>query len=144
MTSPTYTISPVGVIRKKEDIAFIEIEEDFKDALLGLDQFSHIHVITWFHKNDSPEKRTTLQVHPRNNRNNPLTGVFATRSPLRPNLIALFKCRILSIKGRMIQLDHINAFDGSPVIDIKPYIPRIDAVPEAKVAWWAEMGSHAT
>ena len=44
----------------------------------------------------------------------------------------------------MVKLDHIDAYDGSPVIDIKPYIPRIDAIAEAKVAWWAEMESHAT
>jgi tRNA-Thr(GGU) m(6)t(6)A37 methyltransferase TsaA len=136
--SPTYVISPVGVIRKKGDHTYIEIEEGFKDALLGLDEFSHIHVMTWFHKNDNSKKRSTLQVHPRNNRNNPLTGVFATRSPVRPNLIALFRCGILSIKGRLLQLDHIDAYDGSPVIDIKPYIPRIDAIAEAKVSWWAE------
>jgi len=142
--SPTYLISPVGVIRKKGDHTFIEIEEVFKDALLGLDEFSHINALTWFHKNDNAKKRSTLQVHPRNNRNNPLTGVFATRSPVRPNLIALFRCRILSINGRLVQLDHIDAYDGSPVIDIKPYIPRIDAIAEAKVAWWAEMESHAT
>jgi len=49
----TYVISPVGVIRKKEDKTFIEIGEQFEDALLGLDEFSHIHVLTWFHKNDN-------------------------------------------------------------------------------------------
>ncbi|MBW1799931.1 MAG: tRNA (N6-threonylcarbamoyladenosine(37)-N6)-methyltransferase TrmO [Deltaproteobacteria bacterium] len=140
----TYVISPVGVIRKKEDMAFIEIEEGFEDALLGLDQFSHINVLTWFHKSDNSEKRSTLQVHPRHDRKNPLTGVFATRSPARPNLIALFRCGLVSIKGRIVELDHIDAYDGSPVIDIKPYIPSIDALPEAKVAWWAERESHST
>jgi len=70
-------------------------------------------------------------VHPRKDPDNPLTGVFATHSPRRPNLIAMTPCRIRAIRGNRIEIDEIDAYDGSPVIDIKCYIP--DAVAEADV-----------
>jgi tRNA (Thr-GGU) A37 N-methylase len=93
---------------------------------LGLEQWSHIWVFYWFDQNDTPEKRAVLQVHPRGNRNNPLTGVFATRSPMRPNLTALSLCRVVSIQGNDIEIEAIDAFDQTPVIDIKPYIQELD------------------
>lgn len=119
-----YTIYPVGIVRLGEDGTRIEIFERFQDALLGLDGFSHINVLFWFHENDTLEKRSILQVTPRRNPANPLTGVFATHSPVRPNLIGLTRCRILSIEGTTIHIDEIDASDGSPVIDIKCYIPE--------------------
>ena len=91
--------------------------------MLGLESFSHITVLFWFHENDTPEKRKIMQVHPCNNPDNPLTGVFATRSPLRPNLIAMTTCRIMRIVKTRIYVDHIDARDNSPLIDIKCYIP---------------------
>jgi len=118
-----FTIYPVGWVRKADGKTFIEIEKQYEDALLGLDGFSHIHVIWWFHKNDTPEKRRVLRVHPRANPDNPLTGVFATRSPVRPNLTALTVCKILSVEGRRVSIESIDAFDGTPVIDLKPYVP---------------------
>lgn len=133
-----FTIISVGVIEKQDDITAVRIYDAFVDGLLGLDQHSHIILSTWFHKNDHPDRRKTLQVHPRGDRRNPLTGVFATRSPVRPNLLSLFVCRVLSIEGNRIHIDPIEAFDGSPVIDIKPYIPRIDAIPEATGPAWRE------
>ncbi|UCF56354.1 MAG: SAM-dependent methyltransferase, partial [Deltaproteobacteria bacterium] len=63
---------------------------------------------------------------------NPLTGVFATRSPVRPNPISVYTCRILSIDGNVIHIEKIDALDGTPVIDIKPYVPRLDSVSEVK------------
>ena len=119
----TFQVMPVGLVRKTEEAIWIEIFEPFRDALLGLDGFSHIQVLFWFHENDSAERRQILRVHPRNDKKNPLTGVFATHSPVRPNLIGLSLCRIKSIKGRRIEIEDIDAFDGSPVIDIKSYIP---------------------
>ena len=118
-----FRIHPVGVVRVKEDAASIEVFEPYRDALLGLEGFSHIHVLFWFHENDTPELRHTLQVHPRKDPSNPLTGVFATHSPKRPNLIGLTRCRIMGIDGCRIRIDTIDARDGSPVIDIKCFIP---------------------
>jgi len=131
-----FKICPVGFIRKKDDTVLIEIDEKFNSALLGLEQFSHINVLYWFHENDTPESRGTLQVHPCRNNKNPLTGVFATHSPHRPNLIAMSLCKILSIDGTTIQIDKIDAFDGSPVIDIKCFFPTSLSIPDVIVPNW--------
>lgn len=133
-----YRIVPVGIIHIKGRDTYIEIFEGYRDALLGLEPFSHIIVLAWFHQSDTREKRDTLRVHPRGNRKNPLTGVFATRSPVRPNPVALYTCKILSIRENIIQIDRIDAFDGTPVIDIKPYIPEVDKVQKAAVAEWLD------
>ena len=106
-------------------------------GLLGLDAWSHVQVIWWFDQNDTPEKRAVLQVRPRGNPQNPLTGVFATRSPMRPNLIALSLCKILAVKENTVEIDSIDAFDATPVIDLKPYAPGLDAAAEVRVPDWA-------
>ena len=129
-----YDLKPVGIIRKLDEKVRIEIYDEYRAALLGLDGFSHIYVLYWFHQNDTAENRRTLQVHPRKDTRNPLTGVFATHSPLRPNLIALTLCRILAIKGNQIEIADMDALDGSPVIDIKCYIPG--EVPDVRVPDW--------
>ena len=118
-----FKIFPVGAIRKKREGVFIEILDTYRDALLGLDEFSHITVCYWFHENDTPDKRRILRVHPKGDEKNPLRGVFATHSPVRPNLIAISICHVLSIDGNTIRIDKIDALDGSPVIDIKCFIP---------------------
>jgi tRNA-Thr(GGU) m(6)t(6)A37 methyltransferase TsaA len=126
----------VGVIRKQGDEAWIEVFRAFGDAMLGLENFSHIYVFFWFHENDTTEFRSTLQVHPRKDPSNPLTGVFATHSPKRPNLIGLTRCRILRIDGGRIKLDGIDARDGSPVIDIKCFIPDEQPLTDVRVPSW--------
>jgi tRNA-Thr(GGU) m(6)t(6)A37 methyltransferase TsaA len=131
-----FYIFPVGIIKKENKDIRIEIDEAYRDALLGLDDFSHITVLYWFHENDTPEKRNTMQVHPRKNQQNPLRGVFATHSPLRPNLIALSICKILSIKDTTIFIKKIDAIDGSPVIDIKCFIPSRELASDIKVPDW--------
>ena len=122
----SFSISPIGGVRKTDDDTCIEIFDDYVDGLMGLEGFSHIFVFYWFHQNDTPEKRKTLQVHPRKDPRNPLTGVFATHSPLRPNLIALTRCKIDALANNIIEIDEIDAHDGTPVIDIKCYIPPED------------------
>jgi tRNA-Thr(GGU) m(6)t(6)A37 methyltransferase TsaA len=134
----SFKIFPVGRVIKRDKRVTIEIDPAYEDGLMGLDQNSHLLVFSWFQKSDTPEKRKTLQVHPRGNKANPLTGVFATRSPVRPNPISISACKILSIKGRRIRVDDIDAFDGTPVIDIKPYVPRLDAISEVNMPGWAE------
>jgi tRNA-Thr(GGU) m(6)t(6)A37 methyltransferase TsaA len=133
----SYQVFPVGIIHNTDEETRIEIHEPYEAALLGLDGFSHITVLYWFHQNDTPGLRSTLQVRPRKNPDNPLTGVFATHSPVRPNLIAMTPCNIIRIDGRSILVDDIDARDGSPVIDIKPYIP-IDELEASEIktpAW---------
>jgi len=131
-----FQIDWIGTIRNHGKTVGIEIRPEYKDGILGLDQFSHILVFFWFHNNDNPEQRKTLMVHPRGNRANPLTGVFATRSPQRPNPLGISSCRLLSINEHVILIDKIDAIDGSPVIDIKPYIPVIDSISDAITPWW--------
>ncbi|MFZ5831378.1 MAG: tRNA (N6-threonylcarbamoyladenosine(37)-N6)-methyltransferase TrmO, partial [Planctomycetota bacterium] len=121
----------------------------YQPGLLGLEGFSHIYLFWWFDRNDTPEKRATLQVHPRGNPENPLTGVFATRSPVRPNLIALTLCKVVSIQENIIEIASTDAFDGTPVLDIKPFIPDYDTAKGATVPDWIgkapdKRGSHDT
>jgi tRNA-Thr(GGU) m(6)t(6)A37 methyltransferase TsaA len=132
----TYTIHPVGVVRLKDDTAWLEIFEEHREAMLGLEGFSHIQVLFWFHENDTPELRRTLRVHPRKDPANPLTGVFATHSPKRPNLIGLTRCRITRIEGRRIWIDAIDARDGTPVIDIKCFIPDAEPLADVRLPEW--------
>jgi tRNA (adenine37-N6)-methyltransferase len=136
MMADRYTICPVGVVRKQDDTAWIEIFDEYRDAMLGLEGFSHIHVLFWFHENDTAELRRTLQVHPRKDPSNPLTGVFATHSPMRPNLIGLTRCRIMGIEESRILIDAIDTRDGSPVIDIKCFIPDAQPLAEVRLPKW--------
>ena len=132
----TYNIHPVGWIHKKENSITIEIEPRYADALLGMETFSHILVLYWFHENDDSENRSILQVRPRKNPENPLTGVFATHAPVRPNLIAVSTCKIESIAGATIRIDDIDARDGTPVVDIKCYVPEKRAFKNLRFPDW--------
>jgi tRNA-Thr(GGU) m(6)t(6)A37 methyltransferase TsaA len=114
-----FTLYPIGKIVKKDDKTMIVLDKKYQPGLLGLDKQSYVTVVYWFDKNDTPEKRDILQVHPRGNEKLPLTGVFATHSPFRPNLIAISKCNIISIHENVIEIEDIDAFDGSPVLDLK-------------------------
>lgn len=122
---------PIGHVARRDGVARIVLEARYRDGLLGLDEFSHVWVIFWFDQNDTPEQRAILQVHPRRDPRNPLSGVFATRAPVRPNLIGLTLCRIVSVKDGIVEVDAIDAFDGTPVLDLKPYIPP-ESVSETK------------
>ena len=115
----------------------IVLDKKYQEGLLGLGQWSHVQVIWWFDKNDTPQKRAILQVHPRADKSNPLTGVFACRAPVRPNLIALSLCKIVSVKDNVIEMDKIDAFEGTPIIDLKPYAPGLDSASDVKVPKWA-------
>jgi tRNA-Thr(GGU) m(6)t(6)A37 methyltransferase TsaA len=132
-----FSVVPVGVVKRSSEETFIEVMGSYEEALIGLEGFSHIVVLCWLNQNDTPERRKTLKVHPRNNPENPLAGVFATRSPLRPNPIALSTCKIVRIEGRRIFIDKIDAFDGTPVIDIKPCITDLDFAADIKIPDWA-------
>jgi len=121
-----FKLYPVGEVKMQRGSTELRIFDRYRDALKGLDGFSHLLVLYWFDRNDTTEKRNILQVHPRGNKNNPLTGVFACRAPVRPNLIALSRCKVLSIRNEIVTVDKIDALDGSPILDIKPYIPFID------------------
>lgn len=137
-TERRFTVQPIGSVGKTERETTIVLDKKYQPGLLGLDGFSHIWVFWWFDRNDTPERRAVLQVHPRGNPDNPLSGVFATRSPMRPNLIALTLCRVISIRDNVVRIENIDAFEGTPVLDIKPYIPGHDTT--ATVPAWLEQG----
>ena len=132
----SYMIYPVGKIRKQDDRIWIEIAPGYRSCMLGLEGFSHINVLYWFHENDTPEGRGIMRVHPRKDTKNPLTGVFATHSPLRPNLIGLTRCKILSIQDTIIEIEKLDARDNTPVIDIKCYIPDEENGDDIRVPDW--------
>ncbi len=132
----TFQLHPIGRIRKKGNSIAIKIDPLYSDAMLGMESFSHIQVLYWFHENDDPESRNTLQVRPRKNPQNPVTGVFATHAPVRPNLIAVSTCRVESIANNIIEVDDIDARDGSPVIDIKCYFPPKEPLKNIHLPEW--------
>ena len=135
MTS-TFHVVPIGTIHKTDVKTWIDIAPPYLPAMDGLEGFSHINVFFWFHENDNPDGRRVLKVHPRKNNANPLTGVFATHSPLRPNLIGMTLCRILAVTPPTIIIDTIDAIDGTPVLDIKCYIPSSRTFENLRLPDW--------
>lgn len=114
-----FTVYPIGWVRKEGGRTMIEIDKKYQPGLMGLENFSQVWVLYWFDRNDTPEKRSTLQVHPQGNKDIPLRGVFATHSPLRPNLIAMSRCKVISVKENIVEIDSIDAFADTPVLDMK-------------------------
>lgn len=119
-TGPVYEVRPIGWVRKADGKTLIEIERQYQPALMGVEELEAIWVLYWLDRSDTPQGRGILQVHPRGNPENPLRGVFATRAPVRPNLIALSRCRVLSVHENVIEIEAIDAFPDTPVLDIKP------------------------
>lgn len=119
-TGMKFTLYPIGRIRKIKTKTRIVLYKKHQAGLAGVEKLSEIWVLWWFHRSDTPELRSTLKVHPKGDPVRPLTGVFATRAPMRPNLIALSRCRILSVKNNVIEIDAIDAFSDTPVLDLKP------------------------
>ena len=132
----SFDITPIGFIRRADEAVWIEVQAQFRPAMAGLEDFSHIHVFFWFDQNDHAEGRSVLKVHPCRNPQKPLTGVFATHSPLRPNLIGMSLCRIVAIDAVRIDIDRIDAFDGTPVIDIKCFIPTSRDLANLRLPEW--------
>jgi tRNA-Thr(GGU) m(6)t(6)A37 methyltransferase TsaA len=136
-SNESFSIQPVGVIRSgiknREDAPLFYTDEGAPNAVLellpayteGLDRMNagdEIILITWLHR----AHRDVLKVHPRGNRSNPLTGVFLTRSPDRPNPLGLHRVKVLEIHGGRLHIGPIEVIDGTPVIDIKPVVETPD------------------
>jgi len=130
-------LRPIGLVHKEKGHTTLVLNKEVEPALHGLGGFSHVWVFWWFDRNDTPKKRSILQIHPHpmGNKKNPLTGVFACRSPVRPNPIALTLCRVLSVKDNVVEIDKIDAFANTPILDLKPYIPGYDSA-KASVPYW--------
>jgi len=127
-----YHLQPIGFIQSTitsreqapkqgyEDApdAWVIIESHAIPALDGVAKGDDVILITWFHKS----KRDVLKVHPRGDINNPVMGVFATRSPDRPNPLGLHRVKVLEIKDNKLKVGPLEAIDGTPVVDIKPVL----------------------
>lgn len=104
-------------------------------GLAGLEQYSHIIVIYWAHHATNPADMA-LQVHYKGNPNFPIVGVFASRSPYRPNPLGQKVAKLIEINGNIIRVEELDAIDGTPVLDIKPFIPTYDAPEGATAPQW--------
>lgn len=134
--SKPLTMRPVGRVCRTEAAITIEVAPEYAEALMGLEAYSHILIFYWFHQNDTDGGRSTLRVHPRGDQTNPLTGVFATHSPMRPNLIALTRCELLAVQGTTLTVAGLDALDGSPVVDIKGFIPGEPDADQVRLPRW--------
>lgn len=133
-----FEVYPIGKIRNNSNGTFIEIEPKYIPAAEALDGFSHINVIWWFSDFDNTEARNTLNM-PQPYKKAPATmGIFATRSPIRPNPIALTAVEIINIDYQrgLIHIAYIDANDGTPILDIKPYTPSLDRIETPGVPEW--------
>ncbi len=135
------TLTFIGMVKKADDqISEVEIDPKFCQGLDGLQSFSHIIVLYWLHLRDNDENRRTLKVVPRRHPGAPEVGVFASRSPSRPNPIGLCVSEIIKIDGCILYLKGLDAVEFSPIIDIKPYLPRADSIAGAQVPDWTLHG----
>jgi tRNA-Thr(GGU) m(6)t(6)A37 methyltransferase TsaA len=106
------------------------------DCLLGLDQFSHVEIVFLFDRVE-PAAITTGARHPRERRDWPLAGIFAQRAKARPNRIGVTICRLVAVDGLSITLEGLDAIDGTPVLDIKPYMREFAPRGEVRQPEWA-------
>jgi tRNA-Thr(GGU) m(6)t(6)A37 methyltransferase TsaA len=132
-----YNMFPIGHVRRSESGIRLEILESFRPAMKQLEHFSHVEVFWWADKHDNDRSRSSLQTKPPY-ANEVLTGVFATRAEYRPNPIAMTTCKILEVdeKKGIIQVADIDAFDGTPIVDLKAYFPVCDRVKDARIPEW--------
>lgn len=136
MAENDYMIEPLGVIRstlvsladapRQGDEggyeAWLELTPQAAPGLKGINVGDELLVLTWLHL----AQRDVLQVHPRSDLARPLTGVFATRSPDRPNPIGLHRVSVLEIDGHRVKVAPLEAVDGTPIVDIKPVLMHIE------------------
>ena len=140
------TFKPIGVVRngvKKapdgrdwwvELISKVDIEKPYTEALDGLEGFSHIIVLYWLHR--IVESKVPLKIHPMDRQEAPLVGLFATRTPNRPNRLGMATVRLLQRQDNVLKVKGLDALDGTPVIDIKPFIPGYDSPSDCEVPQW--------
>ncbi|MDK2942309.1 MAG: tRNA (adenine37-N6)-methyltransferase [Acetobacterium sp.] len=133
-------LKPIGTIHVEGTEMFIELDERYRQGLAGLDGFSHINVLWWFSEFDNQEARGVLSSPQPYKQAPEVMGVFATRSPLRPNPLALTAVSVLDLDNQtgIIKIAYIDANDGTPVLDIKPYTPSLDRVENPQVPSWCD------
>ena len=135
--SASYTVEPIGFVgselKRREDApmqgdegapdAWLELTPQAAQGLMGINIGDELFVLTWLHL----AQRDVLQVHPRGDINRPLTGVFATRSPDRPNPLGLHRVSVLEVAEHKLRVAPLEAVDGTPIVDIKPALKGASA-----------------
>jgi tRNA-Thr(GGU) m(6)t(6)A37 methyltransferase TsaA len=133
----TFELYPIGYVQAAENSYAVQILEPFRPALKQLGQFSHVNVLWWADQHDNEQARSLMQVSPPYAEDK-LTGVFACRAEFRPNPIAVTTAPILEVDEEqgLVRLAYIDAYDGTPVVDLKAYFPVSDRVREARLPEW--------
>ncbi|MCJ7613429.1 tRNA (N6-threonylcarbamoyladenosine(37)-N6)-methyltransferase TrmO [Candidatus Bathyarchaeota archaeon] len=130
-------------VRAKNVVSQIIFREEYTEALEGVEEFSHLFVLFWLHEM-SDEDRKIMKVHPRGRVDMPLLGIFATRTPHRPNPIGLTRVKLINVEGNVVTVHGLDAFDGTPVMDIKPF-DSWDTTEDFKVPeWWKKLEKERT
>lgn len=145
-------LKPIGYVRTeavgdevkdKTRTSKIVLLSRLAKALEGIEDFSHLFVLFWLHE-ITEKQRKTMKVHPRGRRDLPLLGVFATRTNLRPNPIGLTLVELVKVEGNILKVRGLDAYDGTPVLDVKPF-DFWDMAKDAKVpAWWLKLEEEKT
>jgi len=122
--------------------SIIELDRHWVPALKGLTDFSHIIVLCYLHL--APQEEPPMLIHPRRDPNMPLIGFWSTRSPHRPNPISVSIARLLGIEDHILRVRNLDMFDGTPVLDIKPYLFPSDGPDQITVARWVDDLQHSS
>lgn len=143
---PAISVTPIGWVRNRVNDPYrhdwsgvrsrLILREELAEALAGLEGFSHLIVICWLDRVPEAE-RQLMQVHPAGDRALPVRGVLALRTQHRPNPIAVSVVAVEGIEGAVVRVSGLDAVDRTPVLDLKPYIPHYDSVPDARLPTWA-------
>lgn len=133
----SFQIYPIGYVRRSGDDIRLEILEPFQPALKNLDLFSHVIVLWWVDGHDNDESRSVMQTEPPYAQET-VMGVFATRAEYRPNPIAVTTCEILEVNQErgIVRVTNMDAYDGTPIVDLKAYFPVCDRVRDVQVPKW--------
>ena len=140
----TLLAAPIGFVRNEvqgpgvrdwsQVVSEIVVEPRFEEALDGLEEYSHIFVLFWMHRSPAGEC-IAMKTHPQMRADLPLVGVFATRSPVRPNPVGMTIVSLIERDGNVLRVKGLDAFDGTPVIDLKGFFPG-DSIKDARVPDW--------
>ena len=140
-------IEPIGTVKSPVTeagdegwggvVSEIHLQESLSAGLQGIEQFSHIIVIFFMHQSTF-DLAADLVRRPRERPDMPLVGTFAQRAKHRPNPIGITTVHLIEVKGNVLKVKGLDAIDGTPVLDIKPYVPAFDSVPNARIPQWVE------
>jgi tRNA-Thr(GGU) m(6)t(6)A37 methyltransferase TsaA len=130
--------TPIQPVYAGETEGIVEVFPEYADGLRDLDGFERIWLLYWLDRAPAPRLRVTPF------RDHVERGLFATRAPCRPNPIGLSCVRLLRVSGNQLTVGGLDILDGTPVLDIKPYVPQFDAFPQSRAGWLERGGSELT